>query len=691
MFPSSPSLPLLITLIATLLTAALSQSATSYPDCGRTFSCGDITNVTFPFTGGDRPSYCGLPDFGLTCRDNSITEVTHNSVAYRVLRLDQTQKTFILSRSDLYNNNNACPSQFRNSTLNSTLFFYSTDQNEALSLFFGCNTSGMSVRPYNLFSCNSSSLNFTDSYYLTGPVPSDPVMKIIYCSTSINVPMLTAAANQLMNRSLSLREALMQGFTVSYSVPHESLCSECNKLGGQCGFDSIMGLPVCICGSEPCNFPLTPTPEASPAPVASLEGSNSSKTRKIGIALAVAGSVIAGVGLGWLIFYCRQKRKQRVASLASQIVDKDLIVSPSSKGLLYLPPNNFTRSIPSFPSLKSDLGRGSSYFGVQVFDYSELEQATNNFDPAGELGDGGFGTVYYGVLVDGRIVAVKRLYENNFRRAEQFMNEIEILTRLRHQNLVTLYGCTSRRSQELLLVYEYIPNGTVADHLHGKRAKSGLLSWPIRLNIAVETAGAIAYLHKSDIIHRDVKTNNILLDNDFHVKVADFGLSRLFPNNVTHVSTAPQGTPGYVDPEYYQCYQLTEKSDTYSFGVVLIELISSLQAVDTNRHRNDINLSSMAVNKIQNCALHELVDTSVGFETNNNVRRMVTLVAELAFRCLQQERDMRPSMEEVVEALRMIQKDDSNAHMVDIVDLPIDEDSGLLKGSISPTSQDSVY
>lgn len=295
-----------------------------------------------------------------------------------------------------------------------------------------------------------------------------------------------------------------------------------------------------------------------------------------------------------------------------------------------------------------------------------------------------------GVLADGRVVAVKRLYENNFKRAEQFINEVEILTRLRHQNLVTLFGCTSRRSQELLLVYEYIPNGTVADHLHGKRAKSGLLSWPVRLKIAVETADALAYLHKSDIIHRDVKTNNLLLDNDFHVKVADFGLSRLFPTNVTHVSTAPQGTPGYVDPEYYQCYQLTEKSDVYSFGVVLIELISSLQAVDTNRHRHDINLSNMAVNKIQNHTLHELVDSSLGFQANGSVRRMVTLVAELAFRCLQQEKDMRPSMEEVLEALKGIQNDDLNAHKVEIVDLSMDDDAGLLKGSITPRSQDSL-
>ncbi|KAH0983539.1 hypothetical protein GBA52_010716 [Prunus armeniaca] len=263
-----------------------------------------------------------------------------------------------------------------------------------------------------------------------------------------------------------------------------------------------------------------------------------------------------------------------------------------------------------------------------------------------------------GKLQDGRVVAVKRLYENNFKRVEQFMNEVEILTRLEHRNLVKLYGCTSRRSRELLLVYEYIPNGTVADHLHGKRVESGFLSWPVRLSIAIETADALAFLHRNDVIHRDVKTNNILIDNDFCVKVADFGLSRLFPNDVTHVSTAPQGTPGYVDPEYYQCYQLTDKSDVYSFGVVLIELISSLQAVDTNRHRHDINLANMAINKIQNHLVNELVDPLLEFETNHVVRGMATAVAELAFRCLQQERDMRPTMDEVLDGLRAIQNED---------------------------------
>lgn len=542
----------------------------------------------------------------------------------------------------------------------------------------------MRIRPYNLFSCNSSGLNFTDAYYLVGPVPVDPILRILYCSVNVSVPLLRAAGNQLTALRLSLGQALMQGFSVNYSVPHERLCNECNNLGGDCGFDSVLSQPVCICGDRPCPFALTLPPEASPNALPHFEGINHPNTGK-DIALFITGAILAGFGLGWLIFHCRQGRKQRLASRSAKTVSKEIETSLSSKALFSVPSNNFTRSIPSYPSPKSDLGRGSSCLGVQVFNYTELEEATNYFDPSRELGDGGYGTVYYGELPDGRIVAVKRLYENNFKRVEQFMNEVEILTRLRHQNLVTLHGCTSRRSRELVLVYEYIPNGTVADHLHGNRAKSGLLSWPVRLNIAVETADALAYLHKSDIIHRDVKTNNLLLDNDFHVKVADFGLSRLFPSDVTHVSTAPQGTPGYVDPEYYQCYQVTEKSDVYSFGVVLVELISSLQAVDTNRHRHDINLSNMAINKIQNHRLHELVDSSLGFETNSTVRRMVTLVAELAFRCLQQEKDMRPAMEEVLETLRGIQNEDLNAHKVEIVDILIDADDGLLKGPPSPT------
>ncbi|KAK9951232.1 hypothetical protein M0R45_006689 [Rubus argutus] len=474
------------------------------------------------------------------------------------------------------------------------------------------------------------------------------------CVIGITVPIFKITAAKLVGDRSLFKEAIMGGFNASYINPYMDQCNKCLNVNGQCGFDSDSNRPVCICGSRLCDT--------------AGKVSNYSNSEK--------------------------KKKQAAESQSKEIP------TPLTSKSMATPSTNLSQSqsIPSYPSFtsksRSDLGKASTYFGVQVFSYAELEEATENFNPAKELGDGGFGTVYYGKLHDGRVVAVKRLYENNFKRVEQFMNEVEILTRLEHQNLVKLYGCTSRRSRELLLVYEYISNGTVADHLHGKRVESGFLSWPVRLSIAIETADALAFLHRSDVIHRDVKTNNILLDDDFCVKVADFGLSRLFPNDQTHVSTAPQGTPGYVDPEYYQCYQLTDKSDVYSFGVVLIELISSLQAVDTNRHRHDINLANMAINKIQNHLVNELVDPLLGFEKDYSVRRMATAVAELAFRCLQQEKDMRPTMGEVLEGLKAIQNEELRAEEnVDAEAVVLDiraDDVGLLRNMPPPLSPDSV-
>ncbi|KAF9591596.1 hypothetical protein IFM89_004825 [Coptis chinensis] len=389
----------------------------------------------------------------------------------------------------------------------------------------------------------------------------------------------------------------------------------------------------------------------------------SKKTTKV---LIGVGTGIGGVLLTCIIFILYKRHKRNKLASSSALISRDISRDLSSK---------------------PDLEKGSTYFQTPIFTYKELDEATNHFDSSKELGDGGFGTVYHGKLRDGRVVAVKRLFEHNYKRVDQFLNEIQILSRLRHQNLVSLYGCTNRHSRELLLVYEYVPNGTVADHLHGDRAKDGLLTWPVRMTIAIESADALAYLHASDIIHRDVKTNNILLDTAFHVKVADFGLSRLFPTDVTHVSTAPQGTPGYVDPEYYQCYQLNDRSDVYSFGVVLIELISSKPAVDIGRHRHEINLANMAINRIHNRALHELVDPSLGFNSDFAVRNMITLVAELAFRCLQQEKEMRPCMVEVLEILRGIGSEEYKKKTTEEMD--ISADARLLKNSL-PLSPDSV-
>ncbi|XP_028552853.1 LEAF RUST 10 DISEASE-RESISTANCE LOCUS RECEPTOR-LIKE PROTEIN KINASE-like 1.2 isoform X2 [Dendrobium catenatum] len=393
----------------------------------------------------------------------------------------------------------------------------------------------------------------------------------------------------------------------------------------------------------------------------------SSKTGLI-IGLSTAGgfSFIMFCSLCFLI-YRRWKKKQ--SSSTSNFLDR----SPSSA-----------------MSSKTDPELGSSVY-TPIFSYDELYEATNAFDASKELGDGGFGTVYKGKLKDGRVVAVKRLYETNYRRAEQFMNEVKIVSLLRHQNLVSLYGCTSRHSRELLLVYEFIPNGTVADHLHGSRASESFLPWNVRMNIAIETADALNYLHSVEpqIIHRDIKTNNIMLDNSFHVKVGDFGLSRLFPLDATHVSTAPQGTPGYVDPEYHKFFQLTDKSDVYSFGVVLMELISSMPAVDINRKFNEANLAYMAIKKIQRQELHELVDPRLGFHTDSNINSMISQVAELALQCLQSEREMRPAIKVVLEVLREIEKAGfKSGDCMEVADA-VKEEACLLK-NIPPYSPNSV-
>ncbi|KAJ4822388.1 hypothetical protein Tsubulata_008924 [Turnera subulata] len=640
-------------------TTSFSSYDVALPNCNQTFSCGSLENITYPFTGGPRPSYCGPPGFHLTCNDDdSVTFQPANSPSYRVTELNQTAMCMTLARSDLYDD--ACAHQFTNTTLDHHVF--ALGDHETLSLFYGCkcnDTVACSRRPPdNLFSCDAHGFSGGDAYFWLEPVPRDPVLDFFQCKFSVTVPVVVDWEHQ-PKTIRSLVELLRDGFNVVYKNPYSDDCELCVQSGGQCGFDAELGKPICICDDHLC-------PAQKP-------GSKSKVS--VGIGVGIAGAVVAALFLGVFAIRIMRRRKRTF----DQMQSKDIPATdpPSSKSLT-TPSTNLSQSIPSYPSSKSDLGRGSTYFGVQVFNYEELEEATDGFNPSKELGDGGFGTVYYGILKDGRAVAVKRLYENNVKRAEQFMNEVEILARLRHKNLVTLYGCTSKRSRDLLLVYEYIPNGTVADHLHGKESNSGLLPWPVRLSIAIETADALAYLHDSEIIHRDVKTNNILLDNSFRVKVADFGLSRLFPTAVTHVSTAPQGTPGYVDPEYYQCYQLTDKSDVYSFGVVLIELISSLQAVDTNRKRHDINLGTMAINKIQNHELHQLVDPSLGFEKDSAVRKMVISVAELAFRCLQQERDMRPTMAEVLEALRRIQNENYGRGDVVVVDVR-EDDVGLLK------------
>ncbi|KAG2325275.1 hypothetical protein Bca52824_008003 [Brassica carinata] len=288
--------------------------------------------------------------------------------------------------------------------------------------------------------------------------------------------------------------------------------------------------------------------------------------------------------------------------------------------------------------------------GLQTvcFTWRQLQAATNNFDQANKLGEGGFGSVFKGELSNGTIVAVKQLSSESSQGNREFVNEIGMISGLNHPNLVKLYGCCVEKNQ-LLLVYEYMENNSLALALYGN--SSHKLNWSTRQKICVGIARGLEFLHHGStikMIHRDIKTTNVLLDTDFNAKISDFGLARLHDEEHSHISTKVAGTIGYMAPEYALWGQLTEKADVYSFGIVAMEIVSGKSIVKTKGSADDVPLINWALTLEKRGDIMEVIDPSLegDFKSEEAVRMI-----KVALLCTNSTLSLRPTMSEAVQML----------------------------------------
>ncbi|MBA0560412.1 hypothetical protein Golob_017313 [Gossypium lobatum] len=328
------------------------------------------------------------------------------------------------------------------------------------------------------------------------------------------------------------------------------------------------------------------------------------------------------------------------------------------------PPENIpkpktTATEPAKTTADGTKDNGNNNIAVETFTFRELAAATRNFRKECLIGEGGFGRVYKGKLEKtGQVVAVKQLDRNGLQGNREFLVEVLMLSLLHHPNLVNLIGYCSDGDQRLL-VYEYMPLGSLDDHLLDISPSQKPLDWYVRMKIARGAAKGLEYLHDKanpPVIYRDLKSANILLDHEYNAKLSDFGLAKLGPQgDKTHVSSRVMGTYGYCAPEYQRTGQLTVKSDVYGFGVVLLELITGRRAIDTTRPNNEQNLVSWAQPMFKEPSkFSELADPLL--EGNFPARGLQQALAVAAM-CLQEEGEVRPLISDVVTALSCLGND----------------------------------
>ncbi|XP_077238914.1 wall-associated receptor kinase-like 20 [Tasmannia lanceolata] len=610
-----------------LIYAGCTVSSLNCPNCG-------TTRVPYPLSTGPT---CGDQSYKIRCQ-NSTSTLYFNTInsSYPISSVHPESQRFIIRPANFVPNTCLTTDlQFQGIELNNTLPFNITTSNTIMLL--NC-TDFESTTPLN---CSSLSLCHTyidqtpEASACRGSTSLCCTYKAGWSTTSYSVRITGVACNAYrsfvnLDPSLPVRRWPEPALEIQWVLPLEPTCQ--SQADCEVGSNSICRTDpsgvgrrcFCVAGLRWDRFSGTCANDATDSNRAPLIAG---LTSGLGTALL---AIVAGI----LIY----KRQQRIKEAQERLTkEREEILNANSGG----------RS-------------------AKIFSGRELKKATNNFSHDRFLGSGGFGEVFKGFLEDGTIIAVKCAKLGNTKSTDQVLNEVRILAQVNHRSLVRLLGVCVELEQPLM-VYEYISNGTLYDHLRGLRPDGPVLPWLQRLTIARQTAEGLAYLHSSavpPIYHRDVKSSNILLDEKLNAKVADFGLSRLAETDLSHISTCAQGTLGYLDPEYYRNYQLTDKSDVYSFGVVLLELLTSQKAIDFNRGEEDVNLAVYAQRRAEEEKLNETIDVTLKEGATQVSLDNMKALGFLALGCLEETRQNRPSMKELVKEIEYIMSIEETVKMV---------------------------
>ncbi|XP_068305637.1 LEAF RUST 10 DISEASE-RESISTANCEUS RECEPTOR-LIKE PROTEIN KINASE-like 2.5 [Pyrus communis] len=560
-----------------------------YSICSKAISCGGIRDISYPFWGVNRPKYCGQPGFELRCLDD-VPVINMSNINYRILEMNSSSpRTIKVARQDYWKT--LCPSSFANTRINFSLFNYSSGLTN-VTFYYGCEVDVPRVY-YSSDICNVNN-------------GSDQVDTRL-CKVNVTVPIFSTA--DFEGNPTTLQDAIDGGFKLEIKIDNDQ-CNSCERSGGRCGLNTTTGGFTCYCKNQAS---ATTCNSTSTEPSGSL-----SPSWKIGISAGVSGTIVAVICIVCI------SRKKKLMCFSKKDKTDDFDVGAFIRNYGSLTPKRYS--------------------------YSDVKKMTISFRD--KIGKGGYGTVYRGKLPDGCLVAVKVLSDSKG-NGEEFINEVASIGRTSHVNVVTLFGFCYERDKRAL-IYEFMPNGSLDNFIHkqGSDIDNCRLGWKTLSEIAVGVARGLEYLHRgcnTRILHFDIKPQNILLDNDFCPKIADFGLAKLCKAKESIVSMlGTRGTAGYIAPEVFSRSfgGVSHKSDVYSYGMLVLEMVGARKNLDSGvSHTSE--MFPHYIYKDLELENNANVFGASSEEENEIARKMVLI----SMWCIQTIPSDRPSMSKVVEML----------------------------------------